>query len=526
MLQCKRHTHKPQKELITAYLVTCFSALIFILCETSQAQVTLSRTSEDSIPVLDKTAGTYLFNQKNKIFLKNVFPDTVTCKYSNSYIRYCYNFDYSNKSMEELFQVLSEGNWMNNSLVSQGFLNNKKILTHYRWNNNSWQDDFRTSEEFDQAGNLTKIWREFYENGWHTDLSKTLTYENNILKSILTELWNNDYIVSRMRETYNYENGFIKSFILESGISETWINLQKGEWKRNNAGNPIEYNYYLWDKTSWRDSSRAFWFYNTAGFDSLYYNQRFQENTWTNFISFCSEYDSRANKISESYYKWNRIWNKWLRFEWKFNNENLLECEIYQRGNDNIWENSTRNTKLYNNQGLIETELFEYWIENAWTKGTMSRREYNEENNITAFTFREWKGDWVQADGYIDLIDPLNNYTSYYGSDIVFRYNGVSGAADNNSRLYYLVEQNFPNPFNPETCFRITLPVASILKVTIYDIRGRQIKMLCDEYTPAGSREVIWNGRDENNQQAASGIYFYSVNDGKNITVKKMLLLR
>lgn len=525
-MQFNNESYSSPKERLSGYIITCFFAsLILIFCGTSQAQVHFSRMSENNSAVPDKAAGTYSFNHKNRALLKSLFPDTVTCKYSNGYVRYCYNFDYSKKTMEELYQVLIDNNWNNNSLISQSFVNNKKTTSHYRWND-LWQDDFRTSEEFDQAGNLTKISREFYNNGWHTDLSKSMTYEDNILKSMLTELWYNDYIVSRIRETYNYENGFLQSFIVQSELNETWINLQKGEWKRNNSGTPVEYNYYLWDKTSWRDSSRAFWFYNAAGLDTLYYNQRFQENTWINFISFSSEYDTRANKISESYYKWDRAWMKWLRFEWKFNPENLLECEIYQRGNNNIWENSTRNTRLYNSRGLIETELFDKWVETVWIKGTMSKREYDSENNITAFTFREWKSDWELADGYVDLTDPLDNYFAYYGSDIVFRYNGVSDIAHKNSEMNYIVEQNFPNPFNPETRLRITLPAASHLKVTVFDIRGRHIKVLCDEYTAAGLREIIWYGTDELNQQAASGVYFYSVNDGKNITVKKMLLLR
>jgi len=88
------------------------------------------------------------------------------------------------------------------------------------------------------------------------------------------------------------------------------------------------------------------------------------------------------------------------------------------------------------------------------------------------------------------------------------------------------LNQNYPNPFNPSTEISYFLPHAAIVELSIYDITGRHVKTLVKENQPVGRKKVNWNGRDNNNIEVASGLYFYQLKAGEISLVRRMLLLR
>ena len=88
------------------------------------------------------------------------------------------------------------------------------------------------------------------------------------------------------------------------------------------------------------------------------------------------------------------------------------------------------------------------------------------------------------------------------------------------------LHQNVPNPFNPTTSIRFDLPAASRVRLTIFDVNGRLVSTLADEDMQAGTKEVTWNGLDNEGRKAASGVYFYRLSTPGQITSRKMILLR
>ncbi len=88
------------------------------------------------------------------------------------------------------------------------------------------------------------------------------------------------------------------------------------------------------------------------------------------------------------------------------------------------------------------------------------------------------------------------------------------------------VFQNYPNPFNPTTTISYALPNASLVKVVIYDVLGREVKTLVDSRQGAGVHNVVWDGLNNSGEQAATGIYFYRIAAGSNVQAKKMLFLK
>jgi hypothetical protein len=89
----------------------------------------------------------------------------------------------------------------------------------------------------------------------------------------------------------------------------------------------------------------------------------------------------------------------------------------------------------------------------------------------------------------------------------------------------YALYQNYPNPFNPETQIRFDLPNASRVKLYVYNSLGQKVATLVDEVRSAGSHLVQWNGQTDNGLQAATGLYFYRMEAGSMVDVKKMLLM-
>ncbi len=85
---------------------------------------------------------------------------------------------------------------------------------------------------------------------------------------------------------------------------------------------------------------------------------------------------------------------------------------------------------------------------------------------------------------------------------------------------------NFPNPFNPTTKIAFELPVASKVKLVIYDALGREVRTLTDDEYPAGYIELTWDGRNEVGTTVSSGVYFYRISTPKWNSVKKMVMLR
>jgi beta-N-acetylhexosaminidase len=80
---------------------------------------------------------------------------------------------------------------------------------------------------------------------------------------------------------------------------------------------------------------------------------------------------------------------------------------------------------------------------------------------------------------------------------------------------------NFPNPFNPKTVVSCQLPVASNVKLTVYDLLGQEVAVLMDEHRPAGRYEFQFNAGG-----LASGVYFCRLVTADGVQTRRMLLMR
>ncbi|HOI29973.1 MAG TPA: fibronectin type III domain-containing protein [Melioribacteraceae bacterium] len=90
----------------------------------------------------------------------------------------------------------------------------------------------------------------------------------------------------------------------------------------------------------------------------------------------------------------------------------------------------------------------------------------------------------------------------------------------------FILEQNYPNPFNPSTRINYAIPNDNFVTVKVYDMLGREVNTLVNEYRNAGSYSAVWNGEDSSGQKVASGTYVYRITAGSFVATKKMVLLK
>jgi hypothetical protein len=88
------------------------------------------------------------------------------------------------------------------------------------------------------------------------------------------------------------------------------------------------------------------------------------------------------------------------------------------------------------------------------------------------------------------------------------------------------LEQNHPNPFNPSTTIEYDVQTAGWTTARIYNAAGELVRTLIDEGMEQGSYSVVWDGRDDDGRDLASGVYFYRVSVGDFVSTKRMVMLR
>jgi len=90
----------------------------------------------------------------------------------------------------------------------------------------------------------------------------------------------------------------------------------------------------------------------------------------------------------------------------------------------------------------------------------------------------------------------------------------------------FIVYNNFPNPFNPTTTISYELPKNSFVNIIIYDVLGREVKVLLSGELVSGFHEIIWDGKDNFGRSVGAGVYFNLIQAGEFRQTKKMVLLK
>lgn len=145
--------------------------------------------------------------------------------------------------------------------------------------------------------------------------------------------------------------------------------------------------------------------------------------------------------------------------------------------------------------------------------------------------WQEFKTGMPDAAVVMDLsISPLNRKlraathgNGVYERDLLSPKVGIDPIS---TELKYDLSQNYPNPFNPETKINYSIQRAGNVEVIVYDILGKEVARLVNEFKSPGNYSAVWRGVNNSGVPVASGIYFYSIRAGDFYKVRKMTLVR
>jgi len=111
-----------------------------------------------------------------------------------------------------------------------------------------------------------------------------------------------------------------------------------------------------------------------------------------------------------------------------------------------------------------------------------------------------------------------------------FNFRGYTDVNDSvrqeeNLRIFNL-STNYPNPFNPGTVIEYSLSDDADVELIVYNLLGQKVRTLVNEYQTRGPRKAFWNGKDDQGNGVASGIYFYRLQAGNLSQTQRMVLIR
>jgi len=108
---------------------------------------------------------------------------------------------------------------------------------------------------------------------------------------------------------------------------------------------------------------------------------------------------------------------------------------------------------------------------------------------------------------------------------VIREINAVSVSEGTSVKNSFILKQNYPNPFNPTTIIKYSIPNSAFTQIKIFDILGREISTLVNEYEQAGNYDIEFNA-ESNAGELSNGMYFYRITSGEYSDTKKMILLK
>lgn len=179
---------------------------------------------------------------------------------------------------------------------------------------------------------------------------------------------------------------------------------------------------------------------------------------------------------------------------------------------------------LHNDTEYVSHDI--YWLlTESHLGGDWRLVQYHEYAKIDLFEGQNFQPDQEPYAVPYDSILPI--YTEVeYAVLIHPKPSGVEDEIGTSIPKDFELLQNHPNPFNMETVIRYHLRKPSAVTLNVYNILGQKVATLVDEYQQAGTKTVIWDGKDKNGDDLASSVYFYELRAGDVKQSKRMVLLK
>ena len=136
-----------------------------------------------------------------------------------------------------------------------------------------------------------------------------------------------------------------------------------------------------------------------------------------------------------------------------------------------------------------------------------------------------------QGEGAIQLnLSDINDSSQNINVDITINDNSTINIQKDESQYDiikgFILQDNYPNPFNPSTSISYVLNKNGMVSLLIYDMRGRLVSTLFEGKQNSGYHTMDWNGTDGQGRPVSAGPYIYTIYVENEVDTKKMTLLK
>jgi hypothetical protein len=429
-----------------------------------------ARSKENFRTLSKRSAGQEAQNKLNgQIFLL----DTAIAYTTRDTTRYSFFYSANGWYTSFIYELWTNGQWENSSRGTFIYDANKLVLSelYENWTNGQWENYSRYTYTYDAKGNML---------------------------SSLYEQWTAGQWVNSYRYTATYDvHGNQNSYLAEQWLSGGWASLYRFTDTYDAHGNQIISLSEQWTNGLWVSSSLSTGAYNINGMDSSWLSQQWANGQWVNSYRYTYAYDANGTELSE----------------------------IDEQWTNSQWENSYRYTYTYDASGRELSELDEQWTNGQWVNAYRSAYTYNANGNASLFIAEQWTNSlWQPFNSSSSTLDSAGNYIGISGCKIIFHYKQTLITAvfeDIGIPASFQLYQNYPNPFNPSTMIKYHLSTPAHVRLTIFDMLGREVRTLLNEQKSAGSYQVSWNASG-----VPSGVYFYRLQAGSFTETQKLILLK
>jgi len=150
--------------------------------------------------------------------------------------------------------------------------------------------------------------------------------------------------------------------------------------------------------------------------------------------------------------------------------------------------------------------------QNTWIKETLDLTAWGDETGVML--------------RFIIMTDSSQDKDGFYFDDFRIEGQVVATGTPENPPIQAALHDAWPNPFNPSTTIRFSMARDADARLTVFDIQGRQVRVLVDGRLEAGDHDRVWDGRDATGKAMSSGVYLAQLETGGERFRKKLTLLK
>lgn len=450
-------------------------------------------------------------------------------------------YTYKGNETTIINQELKNGVWENVSRNITTYDNKGNTLTWSieEWQNGSWIYKNKCSYTYDEHGNSLTYSSEEWQNGSLINKYRaTNTYdEHGNLLIFLSEQQLYGFWVGITRETRTYDsNDNMLTYLMEMYNNGVWFktnNNYRYSFTKSAKGDTVTYITEQWNNGAWEIAGKTIetYFINGSTGDSVVTRVSIAHSTDYQYRSTYT-YNKNKKRIGSLTEKWDYdekksswIWKNESRRTYTFDNDGRLLVTFRESWNNDAWNNSSRETNTYDSNGNLTSFLSEQYFYETWVNNLKEILTYDGNGNAIKGEWFQWTAGviWLPYQGGFEM--KYNNGQSILdcsGSVVTVEYASITGVEDASQIVNkFSLSQNYPNPFNPSTTISYSIPEGRMVTLKVYDMLGKEVSMLLNEYKEAGNHSLQFNA-----SQLPSGIYIYTLQAGEFRDSKKLLLIK